>query len=297
MGKILVTGATGWLGKSSINFLLEKNFAIKNIVAAASANKTMDLGELTTIPVEDFLSLNPNAEIDGIIHLAFLTRDKVDSVTFEKYVKINNKITSKAVDLIKTVKPKWVVNVSSGAVFNSESKELEQNLENNPYGFLKLIEEKELKMAAHAVGANLVIGRLWGASGRFMQLNRAYALSDFIFQAYKENRIVINSNKTVLRRYVDSEVFMGVLIESALIGRDLVIDSGGPLVEIGELASAVGEAFKVEEILRPKIFSAETDDYYPRGEQFSTFAREFNLPITDIRQQVANTITGHRPLM
>ena len=297
MGKILVTGATGWLGKSSINFLLEKNFAIKNIVAAASANKTMDLGELTTIPVEDFLNLNPNAEIDGIIHLAFLTRDKVDSLTFEKYVKMNNQITGKAVDMIKKVKPKWVVNVSSGAVFNSETKELEQNLENNPYGFLKLIEERELKMAAHAVGANLVIGRLWGASGRFMQLNRAYALSDFIYQAFKENRIVVNSNKTVLRRYVDSEVFMGVLIESALIGRNLVIDSGGPLVEIGELASAVGEAFRVEEILRPKILSTEIDDYYPRGEQFAAFAREFNLPITDIRQQVANTIAGHRLLM
>jgi nucleoside-diphosphate-sugar epimerase len=257
----------------------------------------MDVAELSAIPVEDFLNLSPSAEIDGIIHLAFLTRDKVDSLTFEKYVKMNNIITSKAVDLIKTVRPKWIVNVSSGAVFNSTTKELEQNLEKNPYGFLKLIEERELKMTSHAVGANLVIGRLWGASGKFMQLNRAYALSDFIFQAYKENRIVIKSNKTVLRRYVDSEVFMGVLIESALIGRDLVIDSGGPLVEIGELASAVGNAFKVEEILRPKTFSTEIDDYYPRGEQFSTFAREFNLPIIGIRQQVANTIMGHWPLM
>jgi nucleoside-diphosphate-sugar epimerase len=297
VGKVLVTGATGWLGKSSINYLLEKNFAIKNIIAAASSNKTMDLGELTTIPVEDFFNLNPSSEIDGIIHLAFLTRDKVDSLTFEKYVKVNSKITSKAIELIKTVKPKWVVNVSSGAVFDSRTKELEQNLENNPYGFLKLIEERELKITAHAVGANLVIGRLWGASGTFMPVNRAYALSDFIFQAYKENKIVVKSNKTVLRRYVDSEVFMGVLIESALIGRDLVIDSGGPLVEIGELASAIGEAFKVEEILRPKILSTEIDDYYPRGEQFSTFASEFNLPITDILQQVAITIAGHRPLM
>jgi len=297
VGKILVTGATGWLGKSSINYLLGNNYPIKNIIAAASANKTMDLGELSAIPVEDFFKLSPSTEIDGIIHLAFLTRDKVDSLTFEKYVKMNSNITSKAVDLIKTVKPKWIVNVSSGAIFNPITKELEQNLENNPYGFLKLNEERELEMTAHAVGANLVIGRLWGASGKFMQLNQAYALSDFIFQAYKENRIVINSNKTVLRRYVDSEVFMGVLIKSALIGRDLVIDSGGPLVEIGELASAVGEAFKVKEILRPQILSAEIDDYYPRGEQFSIFAREFNLPIIDIRQQVANTITGHQPLM
>ena len=228
MGHILVTGATGWLGKSSINFLLEKNFAINNIMAAASKDGTMDLGGFNTIPVKDFFNLNPSEEIDGIIHLAFLTRDKVDFLTFENYVKFNNEITSKAVHLIKTVKPKWVVNVSSGAVFNSKTKELEQSLENNPYGFLKLIEENELKVAAHVVGANLVIGRLWGASGRFMKLNRAYALSDFIFQAYKEKKIIINSDRTVLRRYVDSEVFMGVLIECALTGRDLVVDSGGP---------------------------------------------------------------------
>jgi nucleoside-diphosphate-sugar epimerase len=297
VGHILVTGATGWLGKSSINFLLNNNFAIKNIIAAASSNKSMDLGKLTAIPVEDFFNLNPSEEIDGIIHLAFLTREKVDSLTFENYVKINNQITSKAVNLVKTVKPKWVVNVSSGAVFNSKNKELEQSLKNNPYGFLKLIEENELKVAAHAVGANLIIGRLWGASGTFMQLNRAYALSDFIFQAYTEKKIIVNSNKTVLRRYVDSEVFMGALIECALMGRDLVIDSGGPLVEIGELASVVGEAFGVEEILRPKILSTKADDYYPRGEQFKAIADEFNLPITDIRQQVASTIAGHLKLM
>lgn len=293
----MVTGATGWLGKSSINFLLKRNFTINNIMAAASKDGTMDLGGFNTIPVQDFFNLNPSEEIDGIIHLAFLTRDRVESLTFENYVKFNNEITSKAVLLIKTAKPKWVVNVSSGAVFNSKTKKLEQSLENNPYGFLKLIEENELKVAARVVGANLVIGRLWGASGKFMKLNRAYALSDFIFQAYKEKKIVINSDRTVLRRYVDSEVFMGALIECALRGRDLVVDSGGPLVEIGELASAVGEALQVDEILRPKILSTQKDDYYPRGEQFTTIAGEFNLPITDIRQQVANTIRGHLKLM
>lgn len=297
MGQILVTGATGWLGKSSISFLLNKKYAIKNIIAAASTEKILTLDELTTIPVENFLNLETSEEIDGIIHLAFLTREKVSVTSIENYVETNRKITNKVVDLIKDLKPNWVVNVSSGAVFNPKTKELEQSLENNPYGFLKLVEEKEIKIGTDSVGANLVIGRLWGASGSLMRLNRAYALSDFIFQALKDKKISINSNKTVLRRYVDAEIFMGVLIENALLGRNLVIDSGGPLVEIGELASVVGQALEVDKILRPKILSSELDDYYPRGEEFATFAAEFKLPISDIREQVANTITGHLRLM
>ncbi len=293
MGKILVTGATGWLGKSSISYLLKNAFLDKNIIAAASTKKSMSLENFGIFQVEDFFNFQSSERIDGIIHLSFLTRDKLNDVSSSTYVEINKKITNQAVNLVKRLKPNWVVNVSSGAIFDAKTKKIEENLDTNPYGFLKALEERELSRASQEIGANLVIGRLWGASGTLMPLNRAYALSDFIYQALKNEKIIIQSNKQVFRRYVDSEIFMGVLIESALTGESSVLDSGGPIVEIGNLASIIAESLDVKKIIRPEPLSVEVDDYYPRSEQFEEAAIKFNLPIGSIQEQVTNTIMGH----
>ena len=274
--------------------MLKNRFLNKNIVAAASTKKSMYLDDFGTIQVQDFLNFETQEKIDGIIHLSFLTREKMNEISFSKYVEINQKITNQAVNLVKELKPNWVVNVSSGAIFNPKTKKIEENLDTNPYGFLKAFEERELNLATQEIGANLVIGRLWGASGTLMPLNRAYALSDFIYQALRNKKIIIQSNKQVFRRYVDSEMFMGVLIESALANQNNVIDSGGPIVEIGKLASIVAESLEVHEISRPQILGVEVDDYYPRSEQFEEVASKFNLPISSIYEQVTNTILGHK---
>lgn len=294
MGQILVTGASGWLGKSSISYLLKNNFTSNNIIPAASTKKSITIDKFGTFHAEDFFNFETEEKVDGIIHLSFLTRDKLNEISFPSYVEINQNITIQAAKLVKKLKPNWVVNVSSGAIFNPKTKKIEENLDTNPYGFLKAFEERELNLATQEIGANLVIGRLWGASGTLMPLNRAYALSDFIYQALTDKKIVIQSNKQVFRRYVDSEMFMGVLIESALVNQNCVIDSGGPVVEIGKLASIVAESLDVHEISRPPILDVEIDDYYPRSEQFEEVAIEFNLPISSIYEQVANTILGHR---
>jgi nucleoside-diphosphate-sugar epimerase len=151
--------------------------------------------------------------------------------------------------------------------------------------------------AAKLIGANLVIGRLWGASGFLMPVNNSYALSDFIVQAVTNKKIHINSAHKVYRRYIDAEIFMATLLESAISGKNEKIDSGGPIIEIGDLAKIVAEKLKVGNISRPALLETEIDDYYPRGDQFATIATEFNLPIGDIREQVANTIAGHLRLM
>jgi nucleoside-diphosphate-sugar epimerase len=292
--RILVTGASGWLGQSAISYLLKNSFSPSEIFATASTKKSLSLGNLGNLQVEDFNSFETKKEIDGVIHLSFLTRDKLNDISADTYVGINQKITSKAVSLIRTLKPNWVVNVSSGAIFDRNTKKIEENLKINPYGFLKAFEEKELKLVSKEIGANLVIGRLWGASGYLMPINRAYALSDFIYQAIKYGKILIKADKKVFRRYVDSEMFMGTLIESALAGENYVIDSGGPLVEIGELASIITGYLGLHEVLRPEISSSEVDDYYSRSERFREVSNKFNLPIIGIHEQVSNTIMGHK---
>lgn len=90
---------------------------------------------------------------------------------------------------------------------------------------------------------------------------------------------------------------MAVLLERAISGKSESIDSGGSIVEIGDLAKIVADQLNIENINRPRLLNAEIDDYYPRGDQFATIAAELNLPISEIREQVANTIEGHLSLL
>ena len=297
LGNILITGASGWLGKSSISYLLHRGCSLSQLLLVASEDKFFNVGNFHKVKAENYSKFETIRKIDGVIHLAFLTREKSDVMGLTRYSSINQEITQKAVKIIRQTEPNWVVTVSSGAIFNPITKHLETNIATNPYGFLKLREEEELTFATKTVGANLVIGRLWGASGSLMPINRSYALSDFIVQAVTDKKIEIKAAHEVYRRYVDAEIFMAVLLERAISGKSESIDSGGSIVEIGDLAKIVADQLNIENINRPRLLNAEIDDYYPRGDQFATIAAELNLPISEIREQVANTIEGHLSLL
>ena len=57
------------------------------------------------------------AETEHFIHLAFLTRDLLAKYGAKEFIEVNKKLTSQAIDFIATVKPSYVSNVSSLALF------------------------------------------------------------------------------------------------------------------------------------------------------------------------------------
>jgi nucleoside-diphosphate-sugar epimerase len=239
-----------------------------------------------------FLVSQPPASLEGFIHLAFLTRDKVETIGPKDFISTNLSLISKACQIIECSKPKWVVTVSSGAILDRSSGELESNIERNPYGFCKRVEELLIAQSAQKVGANVVIGRLWGASGQLMPPNSAYALSDFIISAHKDKKINIKSGGKVFRRYLDAGEFMEVLIKAAISGKSLTINSGGPRVEIGDLAEMVSEHFHDVKVQRPPALE-HIDDYYLRGDEFENLAEELGVQLTGLKIQVSRTVNGH----
>jgi nucleoside-diphosphate-sugar epimerase len=230
--------------------------------------------------------------LEGYIHLAFLTRDKLKTLNFNDFIRINLELISKACQIIERNKPKWVVVVSSGAILDRESGEIECDVEKNPYGFCKRIEELLLADAAKRVGANIVIGRLWGASGEQMPPNLEYALSDFIESARLKNEIQIKSGGEVFRRYVDAGEFMEVLVKLAISGESRLLDSGGVVIEIGELSQLVAGHFPGTSVSRSKSLT-DVDDYYPKEQDFNDLAKELGIQLRTIKEQVARTVNGH----
>ena len=297
--KVLISGATGWLGTESVARVLEGKFdgiAEKDLVLCSSDGRNLKLDPSIVMPTVQLQSLSGDKgikDLEGFIHLAFLTKDKSAEYSFSDYVAKNIALISSACEIIERDKPKWVVVVSSGAIIDRDSLEIENNVVRNPYGFCKRIEEVLISDAARKVGANIVIGRLWGGTGLHMPIKRAYAVSDFIETFKESGAIRITSGGHVMRRYCDAGDFMEVLIKSGIRGDNTTVDSGGPIIELGDLAELIISATGTGSISRSSEPTA-VDDYYPRGMEFEELALSVGVPLHGISEQVLRTLTSHK---
>ena len=297
--KVLVTGATGWLGRETVARVLEGKFegiTQSDLLLASSNGRDLELDSLGVYPTVALENLNHREStnsLEGLAHLAFITKDKTTQYSFSEYVAKNIELISAACEIIERDKPKWVVVVSSGAIIDRATLEIENNVVRNPYGFCKRIEEALIAESARKVGANIVIGRLWGATGLYMPVKRAYAISDFIESAKESGAIRINSGGDVIRRYCDAGDFMEVLVRSAIQGHTTTLDSGGSIIEVGELAKLISARLGEISISRSEVPTA-VDDYYPRGSEFEELAKSVGVQLHGIDEQVLRTLKSHK---
>lgn len=297
--KVLVTGATGWLGRETVARVIEGKFesiAKTDLLLASSNGRDLELDSLgvyPTVALETLSHRESTNSIEGLVHLAFITKDKTTQYSFSEYVAKNIELISAACEIIERDKPKWIVVISSGAIIDRATLEIENNVERNPYGFCKRIEEALIAESARKVGANIVIGRLWGGTGLYMPVKRAYAISDFIESAKEGGAIRINSGGDVIRRYCDAGDFMEVLVRSAIQGDTTTLDSGGSIIEVGELAKLISARLGEISISRSEVPTA-VDDYYPRGSEFEELAKSVGVQLHGIDEQVLRTLKSHK---
>jgi nucleoside-diphosphate-sugar epimerase len=297
--KVLVTGATGWLGRETVSRVIEGKFegiTQSDLLLASSNGRDLELDSLgvyPTVALEKLGHRESTNSLEGLVHLAFITKDKTTQYSFSEYVAKNIELISAACEIIERDKPKWVVVVSSGAIIDRATLEIENNVVRNPYGFCKRIEEALIAESARKVGANIVIGRLWGGTGLYMPIKRAYAISDFIESAKESGAIKINSGGDVIRRYCDAGDFMEVLVRSAIQGDTTTLDSGGSIIEVGELAKLISARLGEISISRSEVPTA-VDDYYPRGSEFEELAKSVGVQLHGIDEQVLRTLKSHK---
>ena len=297
--KVLITGATGWLGRETVARVIEGKFesiAKTDLLLASSNGRDLELDSLgvyPTVALENLSHRESTNSIEGLVHLAFITKDKTTQYSFSEYVAKNIELISAACEIIERDKPKWVVVVSSGAIIDRATLEIENNVVRNPYGFCKRIEEALIAESARKVGANIVIGRLWGGTGLYMPVKRAYAISDFIESAKESGAIRINSGGEVIRRYCDAGDFMEVLVRSAIQGDTTTLDSGGSIIEVGELAKLISARMGEISISRSEV-PTTVDDYYPRGSEFEELAKSVGVQLHGIDEQVLRTLKSHK---
>jgi nucleoside-diphosphate-sugar epimerase len=287
----VINGAGGWLGRSTA-YALERSGLLTNnrkVSLFGQSNRIVDIGPWQNARVN---SLDEFEKVQGetslFVQLAFKTRDYIGKLGEQEYIRANREILKRSIELLKRSEARSVVVVSSGVVkryFGSGGL-----LDDTAYTKLKIEEEQLFAETCATMESRLLVLRMWGSSGEDMTEPLKYAIGDLIRQSFTERRISVNSSRLVYRRYLDSRDQMEVAIRASLEKGELTIDSGGEIVEMGQLAGKIRDIFSPgKEILRPKIIELEPDLYFSTSTSSEMLASKYGIPLLSLEQQLIET--------
>lgn len=252
--RILILGAGGWFGSTLLHELAGvADSPDTRVMALASqsrdhlvAGRHWSLGTWDTDAIAKFA---PTV----VANFAYLTRERFDAENPDEYIAANTALQAQFLLAAQLPEVRIALTVSSGAAVALRD-------EANPYGRMKA-EEEEQALALATSQRSIVVARAWSVSGPFVRRPHAYAFSDLILQA-RSGQIRIAADRPVYRRYVDVGDYLNVCLTRGLQAWSGVIDSGGPMVEMLELAeqtrNVVNPAATID---RPPMRTAEPAIY------------------------------------
>jgi nucleoside-diphosphate-sugar epimerase len=291
--KIVITGATGWLGSELSKILVEEhNLSTRQLHCISTTNRKVKIGKnsFTTITFRDLYKIE---DIVNYYDFAFLPRHNIDSIGPNKYKEANEKIVMDSVNAINDLKPKNVVLASSGAVY--KTGKISENFSNSLYSDLKIFQEEKIQEACNKADSNLVTIRIFNLSGNGMPRNNSFALSQIISKALNNEKIFIKSNFHVNRSYCDITQLLRLLILVSNSGYSGTLDSSGAKIEIRALAEkVVNELKSLSEIHAPDVISgALPDDYFSESKKYDDLLMQYLGEKTlSIKEQIHKTKNG-----
>jgi len=284
---ILISGATGWLGREILNIFSETKFKAVKLSLISSKSQDFIVGD-NEFKARSFVSYNNSDSIDNYFDFAFLSRNELEKIGPLKFKEINLEIMSKSADLIKRYRPKTVVLSSSGAIYKNK-KDSEYGM---LYSDLKKIQEDVIINACNLAGSNLIISRIFNLSGRGIPSEGNFAISDLVTKGIRNMDLTINSNYLVTRRYSDVTQLLKLLVEMAERGQNRVFDSGGPKIELRALANIIVEVIKCDsKVVAPTLDpSCMQDDYFSNSYEYEKLLSEtLGENSISIENQIENT--------
>jgi len=271
--KIAISGATGWLGQELIKVLSARELNTANMILVSSKTSKFTI-EDKNYEVKDFANLSLRNNIDFFYDFAFLTRNKINDIGPQKYVDINTTIINNSFKLIKEYKPKSVILASSGAVYRGGGN---HNIKDNYlYADLKNLQEEKITEACSAVGANLIIARIFNISGRGIKVANNFAISDFIEKSISNKDIEIKSNYLVHRRYCDITQLLKLMEKLAEQPITVTFDSGGFKIELRDLAQKIITCLDSKSTVVSKKISNKmpVDNYFSVSDRYELLLKE-----------------------
>lgn len=243
--RVLVVGATGWFGTTVLALLESSDLPIH---AIASRSRSISIGsrmwDVSVWDEEYVTAFRPTV----ILNFAFLTRDKEASLGPVGYARALEDLNQRLESMAQLPSVRALLTVSSGAAIHVPEGD---DLPIGTYGEAKRMEES-LALSMISPSRAVVVARAWSLSGTLVQRPRDYAFSDLVLQA-REGVIRVNAPCEVWRRYCGVDDYVAVCTRALMEQRSGIIDSGGPDVELRDLARLVAERFPGG---RPEVVAA-----------------------------------------
>jgi nucleoside-diphosphate-sugar epimerase len=231
--RILITGASGWLGRETICLLNRNmsNLGSSHLTLAGSSPSTLRVHD-SDYDIKPLRKISESESFDVIIHLAFATQDKANLLGIEEYERQNRALTS-TVSAISARNPDaYKLILSSGAASKYQGVK-HSGSPMGVYGNLK----RELE--SNFSDSHSLVLRLWNTSGHHMDLESNYALSTFIRSARLNEPIRVEKN--LKRSFVSASSILDASISYLLAGGYGIVNSGGETTTLMNLAETVAQ--------------------------------------------------------
>lgn len=293
----VITGGSGWVGKNFLfelyKFLSYEEFK-KNLFVFGSKDRIIKLRDnknkkTINIPVKKLSLINEvlkEREKINLVHTAFLTREKVNKLGIKKYIKTNTDITNHVVDFLKIKKESKAVIISSGAATIFEQKNKSQRIiEKDPYGFLKLEEEKKISKIVPSLTL-----RIYGLTGKFIRDPNLFALGNFLIDAKNKNHLKIISKYHVIRSYgcASDIAKLGIKWLSREAKTELLY-AATDTISIYELAIKITNLYNLNPIESDIDENLSKDDYSCETYVFKNYLKTSGIKITNLEKQIQET--------
>lgn len=290
--RIIITGASGWIGLATIDLLvaaLGDDFAARVCCFGSSARDLVAgggrlvpqraLGELASLPPAPSL----------LLHLAFLTKDKVAGLTEADYVAANHAIADKVVTALTTIDVRAVWVASSGAAYRADDASAAPAMQ--LYGRLKRDDEDRFAAWANDTGRRAVITRVFNVSGPHINKPEHYALASFILDALAAREVQVKAPHRVERGMVAIRELMSVVFAELLAAKAGVerFDSGGEAHELGAIAALVASVLGAPGAKRAAITSPRIDRYLGDETTWNARCQRRGITRVELTQQIRET--------
>ena len=285
--RIVITGATGWLGSEASELIAEalgEEFN-RRVSLVSSSPKIMQRSSYTfhTIGWEEFKTLK---SINLLIHFAYLNQDRAEKVGLQQFIQTNRLITDDINHVLNANLGCELLAASSGAASYYHGN-IDSTNSMEVYASLKM-ESEECFLQNSNIGSILNM-RIWNVTGPSLSINSDYAVANFFKQALNSNHIELTGNSASTRTYVDIKDMMYIFLLSLEKKQKITIDSGGYRISLLDLASKVlGElGFSSRSISLSGEFGP-ISHYNPDPRFFNQMASDLQLELSNIDVQVAN---------
>lgn len=290
--RIVITGAGGWLGLATLELLANAmgDGWTDRIVCFGASQRTLELRggrRIAQSPLAEITQLSEEPTL--VLHLAFLTKDKVDDMTELDYIEANRLLSTTVLNALDRLGAKAVFIASSGAARHAADPNASVPM--RLYGSLKKQDEDDFAAWAKARGKTAVLTRIFNITGPYINKHAAYAIASFILDALNGRTIRVKAPHRVVRgnvaiRELMSLVFARLCAQSGAVER---FDSGGEAMELGALAKCVSQCVGPVAVERAALMSERIDDYVGNSVIYARLLAENEIEAVTLEDAIRET--------